>query len=70
MPRADPMGPLRGPHGRNEDRKDMKIGSASERRNNLASERGHFKHFKWYQAPRGMNGTRKGAERLNGYVDW
>ena len=68
--RADPLGPLRGPHGGNEDRKNVKIGSASERRNNLASERGYIKHFKRYQAPWSMNDTRKGTGRLSGYVDW
>ena len=36
------------PRGGNEDRKDVKIGSASERRNNLAREKGHIKHFKRY----------------------
>ena len=49
MPRADPLGPLGGPYGRNEDRRDTKTGRASERRNNLASERCHIKHFKQYQ---------------------
>ena len=70
MPRADPLGPLGDPHGRNEDRKDVKTGSASEKRNNLAPERGHIKHFKRYQAPRSTNNTRKGIGRLSGYVDW
>ena len=70
MPRAEPLGPLGGPYGKNEDRKDTKTGSASERRNNLASERRHIKHFKRYQAPWGMNDTRKGTGRLNDYADW
>ena len=70
MPRADLLGPLWGPHGENEDRKDEKTGSASKRRNNLASERGHINHSKRYQAPRGMDGSRKGIGRLSGYVDW
>ena len=70
MPRADPLGLLGGPHGRSEDRKDAKTRSASERRNNLASKRGHIKHSKLYQAPRGMNNTRKGTRRLSDYTDW
>ena len=70
MPRADLLGLLWGPHGENEDRKDEKTGSASKRRNNLASERGHINHSKRYQAPRGMDGSRKGTGRLSGYVDW
>ena len=69
MPRADPLGPLGGPHGGNEDRKDVKIGSVSEKRNNPTSERGHIKHFKWYQAPRSMNNMRKGTRRFNGYAN-
>ena len=70
MPKADLPGPFRGPHGGSEDRKDVKTGSASERMNNLALEKGHIKHSKRYRAPRGMNNTRKGIKRLNGYVDW
>ena len=70
MPRADPLGPLGGPHGRSEDRKDMKIGSASGRKNSLALEKGHIKHFERYQAPRGMTNTRKWTKRLSGYVGW
>ena len=53
MPRVDPLGPLRGPHGGNKDKKDVKTGSASERRNNLVSERGHIKHSKRSQVPWG-----------------
>ena len=70
MPRADPLGPLGGPHGRNEDRKDVKTGSVNERRNNLPSERGYIKHFKQYQVPWSMNDTTKGTGRLSGYVYW
>ena len=70
MLRADPLGPLGGPHGRSEDRKDAKTRSVSERRNNLASKRGHIKHSKLYQAPRGMNNMRKRTRRLSGYADW
>ena len=46
VPRAYLLGSLKGPHGGNEDRKDVKTGSASERRNNLVLERGYVKHFK------------------------
>ena len=70
MPRADPPGPLGGPDGRSEDRKYAKTRSASEWRNNLASKRGHIKHSKLYQAPRGMNNMRKGTRRLSDYADW
>ena len=41
--RADPWGLLGDPHDRNEDIKDAKIGNVSERRNSLASDRGHIK---------------------------
>ena len=68
--RADPLGPLRGPHGGNEDKKDVKIGSVSERRNNLVSERGHIRHSERYQAPWGMYSSRKETGRLSGCVDW
>ena len=64
------MGPFEGPHGRNKDKKDVKTGSASEMRNSLASERGHIKHSKWYQVPRGMDSLRKETGRLNSCVDW
>ena len=70
MSRADPLGPLKGPYDGNKDRRDVKTGNASERRNNLALERGHIKHFKRYQVPQGMNSTRKGTRRLSDYVDW
>ena len=46
MPRADLWGLLGDPHGGNKDIKDAKIGSASKRRNSLASERCHIKHAK------------------------
>ena len=70
MPRADPSGPLGDPHGGSEDKKDVKIGSLSEWRNNLASEKGHIKHFKQYRAPLGITNTTRGTKRLSGYVDW
>ena len=47
-PRADPLGPLGGPHGGNKGKKDVKTGSASDKRNNLASKMGHIKHSEWY----------------------
>ena len=50
-PEADMWGFLRDPYGRNEDIKDTKIGSVSERRSNLALERGHIKHAEQYQVP-------------------
>ena len=46
--RADPWGLLGDPHDRNEDIKDAKTGSMSERRNNLTSEKGHIKHTEQY----------------------
>ena len=69
-PRADLLGLLKDPHGGNEGKKDVKTGSASNRRNNLVSERGHIKHSKWYQAPQGMDSSRKETRRWSGYVDW
>ena len=59
MPRADSSGLLKDPYGRNEDKKDAKIGSMRRRRNNLALERGHIKHAERYQAPWGMDNLRK-----------
>ena len=70
MSKADPLGLFGGPYGGNGDKKDVKTGSASERRNNLASKRGHIKHSKWYQVPQGMDGSRKGSGRLSYYADW
>ena len=66
MPRTDLLGPLRGPHGGSEDRKDVKTGSASGRRNNLASEKGHIKHSEQYREAQGMTNMRKGTKRLSG----
>ena len=43
MPGADSWGLLKDPHGGNEGKKDMKTGSTSEKKNSLASERGHIK---------------------------
>ena len=70
MPRADPSGPLRDPHGESEDRKDVKTGSVSEWRNNLALEKGSIKLSECYRALRGIINTRKGTKRLSGCVDW
>ena len=70
MPRVDPRGPLGGPLGESKDRKDMRIGSANGRRNNLALEKGRIKHSKRYRAPQGMTNKRKGTKRLSGYVGW
>ena len=41
--RADLWGLLETPHGRREDRKDVRIGSASEERKSLALGRGRTK---------------------------
>ena len=68
-PRVNSWGLLGDPHGRNEDIKDTKIGSASERRNSLVSERGHIKHVERYQAPRGMDNSRKETRRWSGYAN-
>ena len=65
----DLLGLLGGPHGGNEGKKDTKTGSASERRNNLALERGHIKHTKRYQVPQGMDRSRKETMRWSGCVD-
>ena len=46
--KADLWGLLGNPHGGREDKKDIRIGSASEKRNSLASERGHIKQTKQY----------------------
>lgn len=40
-------------------KKDAKTGKASEKRNNLASERGHSKHAERYQVPQGMDSSSK-----------
>ena len=69
-PRADPWDLLGDPHGGNEDIKDVKIGSASERRNSLASERGYIKHAERYQTPRGMENSRKEIRWWSGCADW
>ena len=69
-PRVDPWGLLEDPHGGNEDIKDTKIGSASERRNSLASKRGCIKHPERYQAPRGMDNSRKETRRWSGCTNW
>ena len=42
--KADLWGLLENPPGGREDIKDVRIGSVSEKRNSLASERGHIKH--------------------------
>ena len=44
--KADLWGLLKNPLGEREDLKDTRIGSMSETRNILASERGHIKHTK------------------------
>ena len=69
MPRADPLDLLGDPHGGNKGKKDPKIGSTSNRRNNLISERGHIRHSKRYQVPQGMDNSRKETRRWSGCVD-
>ena len=56
--------------GKKEDIKDVRIGSASEKRNSLASERGHIKHIEQYQVPRGMGNLMKEIRSWSGYADW
>ena len=68
--RADPRGPLEGPLGGSEDRKDVRIGSANWRRNSLALEKGRIKHFEQCRVPRGMTNTIKETKKLSGYVGW
>ena len=57
--KADLWGLLENPLGEREDLKDARIGSASEKRNSLASERGHIKYTEQYQVPQGMDNSRK-----------
>ena len=66
MPRADSSGLLKDPYGRNEDKKDAKIGSVRGRRNSLALERGHIKHIKRYQVleARKIRGKRSGSRAV------
>ena len=68
--KVDLWGLFGDPHGANEDIKDMKTGSVSEKRNGLASEKGHIKHTEQYQAPRGIDNSRREIRRWNGYADW
>ena len=58
--------------GKREDIKDVRIRSESEseRRNNLASERGHIKHTKQYQVPWGMGNLTRKMRSWSGYGDW
>ena len=65
MPKADPLGLLGDPHGGNEGKKDAKTGSASNKRNNRVSERGHIRHSEQYQVPQGKDSSRREKE-----VEW
>ena len=53
MLKADLWDLLENPLGERKDIKDERIGSASEKRNSLASEKGYIKHTEQYQVPRG-----------------
>ena len=44
---------VKGKECEREDLKDVRIGRVSEKRNSLASERGHNKHTEQYQVLRG-----------------
>ena len=70
MPRANLRGPLGGPLGGSEDRKDVKTESANWRRNSLALEKGHIKHSEQYWAPRGTTNPMKETKKLSGYAGW
>ena len=48
MLKADLWGLLKNPLGKREDIKDARIGSASEKRNSLASKKGYIKHTEQY----------------------
>ena len=48
MLRADLRGPLGGPLGESEDRKDVRTGSVNWQRNNLALEKGRIKQSDQY----------------------
>ena len=68
--RADPRGPLEGPLGGSEDRKDVRTESANRRRNSLALEKGRIKHSGKYWAPQGMTNITKETKKLSGYAGW
>ena len=70
MLRADPWGPLGGPLGGSEDRKDARTESANWQRNSLALEKGRIKRFEQYRALRGMTNTMKETKKLSGYASW
>ena len=60
MLKANLWGFLGNPPNEREDIKDVRIESVIEKRNSLASERGHIKHTEQYQVPRGLgNSTRE-----------
>jgi len=56
--------------GEREDIKDVRIGSGSEKRNSLASERGHIKHTEQYQVLRGTTSLTREMRSWSGYADW
>ena len=68
-PKTDLSGLLGDPYGGNEGKKDAKTRSTSNRRNNLVSKRGHIRHSKRYQAPQGMDSSRRETRRWSGCVD-
>ena len=51
MLRTDLLGLLGDPHGENEGKKEAKTGNASNKKNDLVSERGHIRHSERYQVP-------------------
>ena len=63
--KVDLWGLLGNPHGGRGDIKDVRIGRVSEKRNNLALEKGHIKHTEQYQDFRARAIRR---ERLRGGV--
>ena len=52
--KADLWGLLKNLHGGREDKKEVRIGSASEKRKSMASGRGHIKLTEQCQVPRDM----------------
>ena len=68
--KADLWGLLKNPHSGREDKKDVRIGSVSEKRKSLASGRGHIKLTEQYQVPRDMGSLTREIRSWSSCVDW
>ena len=68
--RVDLWGLFENPHGGREDKKDVRIGSVSEKRKSLALGRDQIKLTEQCQVPQGMGNLTRGIKSWSDCANW